>query len=234
VEGIADAVLGLLCEAATRSSGDDDNLEDAIVRETASNNSLTCANADPRRKRTGAARILRSLWDPVDPLEAQMQRQGWDLPALVAASMAHDERAWDELVCRFAGLVLFVVRSYRLSGQDEQDVSRLVWLRLVEHLDQINDDPAVLPDWLAETTRRECEKLVRFRPDTEVTRRSRLLVAIGMLTPADQDLLKMLSADPRPSDEEIGRTLGIPLDEFAPARARVLAAVRANLTAEAA
>ncbi|WP_285689238.1 hypothetical protein [Actinoplanes sp. NBRC 103695] len=163
-----------------------------------------------------------------------MQRQGWDLPALVAASMAHDERAWDELVCRFAGLVLFVVRSYRLSGQDEQDVSRLVWLRLVEHLGQINDDPAVLPDWLAETTRQECEKLVRFRPDTEVTRRSRLLVAIGMLAPADQDLLKMLSADPRPSDEEISRTLGLPLGDVAAARARVLAAVRANLTAEAA
>ena len=167
-----------------------------------------------------------------------MQRQAWDLPALVAASAARDERAWDELVLRFAGLVLYVVRSYQLSAQDEQDVSRLVWLRLVEHLDQIHD-PEALPDWLAATARQECEKLVQIRshdlyPSEDALRRSRLLVALGKLSPPDRQLLTMLSTDPAPSDADISRTLGIPPAEVAPARTRVLAAVRANLTTAAA
>jgi DNA-directed RNA polymerase specialized sigma24 family protein len=162
-----------------------------------------------------------------------MQRQGRDLPTLVMASLSHDPLAWDELVRRYAGLVLFVVRSYRLSQPDEEAVARLVWLRLVEQLDRIPAD--TLPVWLAATTRQECARLQQLRPVQDdvveaATRHQALRDALSRLSPADQDLLSMLAAEPPCSDVEISRAVGIPVSEIPPARARVLAALRSELT----
>src|SRR4051812_11941329 len=84
----------------------------------------------------------------------------WTLTALVGAAVDHDDDAWNELVRRFAGLVAGTVRRYRLSMADAQDVSQLVWLRLVEHLSGLRE-PAALPGWLATTTRHECERHLR-------------------------------------------------------------------------
>jgi RNA polymerase sigma factor (sigma-70 family) len=185
----------------------------------------------------------------------------WDLPTLVKASIDRDEDAWDELVRRFAGLVAFVIRHYRLSTADTQDVSQLVWLRLVEHLGQIRE-PSALPGWLATTARHECERYLRVngrsvatdpmtmrfadRPDgpevdelmLAAERRQVLLNGLGELTAQHRELLLMLTADPPYSYAEISRILGIPIGSIGPTRSRVLDklrdthAVRAYLDAD--
>ena len=58
---------------------------------------------------------------------------------LVRASADGDEEAWNELVRRFGHRVMAVIRSYRLSPADAEDVCQTVWLRLVEHLDSLRD-----------------------------------------------------------------------------------------------
>jgi DNA-directed RNA polymerase specialized sigma24 family protein len=71
-----------------------------------------------------------------------------------------DSRAWDALVQRYANLVWAVARSHRLSSADAADVSQTTWLRLVEHLDRINQ-PERLGAWLATTARRESLAAIR-------------------------------------------------------------------------
>jgi RNA polymerase sigma factor (sigma-70 family) len=185
---------------------------------------------------------------------------GWDLPVLVKASIDRDEDAWNELVRRFAGLVAFVIRHYRLSPSDTQDVSQLVWLRLVEHLGQIRE-PSALPGWLATTTRHECERYLRVNgrsvamdpmtmkedpsagPEIDelllaAERRQVLLDGLGQLAPQQRELLMMLAADPPYAYTDISRILGIPIGSIGPTRSRVLAklrdtdAVRAYLEAD--
>jgi RNA polymerase sigma factor (sigma-70 family) len=186
----------------------------------------------------------------------------WDLPTLVRqAGGARNEDAWNELVRRFAGLVAFVIRHYRLSAADTQDVSQLVWLRLVEHLGQLRE-PDALPGWLATTTRHECERYLRLNarnvamdpltmrlvdradgPEIDelllaAERRQALLDGLGELTPQQRELLVMLTADPPYAYAEISRILGIPIGSIGPTRSRVLdklrdtGAVRAYLEAD--
>jgi RNA polymerase sigma factor (sigma-70 family) len=78
---------------------------------------------------------------------------------LVRASADGDEAAWNELVRRFAHPVTAVIRRYRLTPADAEDVYQTVWLRLVEHLDSLRD-PEALPGWLRSTTMRECMRQV--------------------------------------------------------------------------
>jgi RNA polymerase sigma factor (sigma-70 family) len=186
----------------------------------------------------------------------------WDLPSLVRqAGVDKDGDAWNELVRRFAGLVAFVIRHYRLTPADTQDVSQLVWLRLVEHLGQIRE-PEALPGWLATTTRHECERLLRrnsrhvsMDPDVmrladradesavdelllAAERRQVLLDALGELSDPHRELLHMLTADPPFAYADISRILGIPIGSIGPTRSRVLeklrdtGAVRAYLKAD--
>jgi RNA polymerase sigma factor (sigma-70 family) len=173
----------------------------------------------------------------------------WDLPDLVKASVDHDEDAWNELVRRFAGLVAFVIRHYRLSPADTQDVSQLVWLRLFEHLARIRE-PTALPGWLATTTRRECERYLRVNgrsvamdpvamrlvdpaggPEIDelllaAERRQVLVDGLAELAPQQRELLVMLTADPPYAYSEISRTLGIPIGSIGPTRSRVLDKLR--------
>ena len=58
---------------------------------------------------------------------------------LVAAAIAGDAAAWEELVDRYAGLVWSVCRRYRLTDADAADVSQTVWLRTVERLDRLRE-----------------------------------------------------------------------------------------------
>ena len=173
----------------------------------------------------------------------------WELPALVKASIDRDEDAWNELVRRFAGLVAFVIRHYRLSATDTQDVSQLVWLRLVEHLGQIRE-PAALSGWLATTTRHECERYLRVNgrsvavdpsvmqeddraavPEIDemllaAERRQVLLDGLAQLQAQQRELLLMLTADPPYAYAEISRILGIPIGSIGPTRSRVLDKLR--------
>src|SRR5580692_11385128 len=79
--------------------------------------------------------------------------------ALVARASGGDQRAWDEIVERYAPLVWTLCTGYQLSSHDIEDVGQTVWLSLVEQLGRLRE-PAALPGWLATTTNRECIRVV--------------------------------------------------------------------------
>jgi hypothetical protein len=123
-----------------------------------------------------------------------------DLPALIKATVHGDGDAWIELVRRYARLVAFVIRHHRLSTADGQEVSRLVWLRMADHLGEIRD-PSALPGWLAATTRRECERHLSGAPDVpetdEAAERSQIVRdGLDELAPRQRALLSTGSAGP--------------------------------------
>jgi RNA polymerase sigma factor (sigma-70 family) len=163
-----------------------------------------------------------------------------------------DEAAWGRLVARYGGLVWAVARAHRLSDADAADVCQATWLRLVEHLDRVRDRGA-LGGWLATTARRECLRMLRAGgrvvpvadpPDSiddraqvdarllASERDERLWSAFGRLERRDRALLRMLAADPRPSYEEIGCALGMPVGSIGPTRARALERLRREYRVE--
>lgn len=168
---------------------------------------------------------------------------------LVQAAMAGDEDAWRQLVERYLPLVKSVIRSLGLFGQDAQDVSQILWLRLVEHLKDLRE-PRALPGWIRTTTRNECTQLLRnarravpvgasVEPETvtvtageldadllRAERHQALLQAFAELPEHQRKLLVLLTADPPLSYAEVGRRLGMPSGSIGPTRARALKNLR--------
>jgi RNA polymerase sigma factor (sigma-70 family) len=166
---------------------------------------------------------------------------------LVAASANGDQAAWNELVRRYARLVMAVIRSYRLAAADAQDVSQTVWLRLVEHLGNLRE-PEALPRWLETTTQRECGRYVQrirrtvpvdphsdtmvYQPAAEdlhrdVARaelRQALLDGLAELQPRDQSLLRLFAA--ATSYKEISELLGMRPGSVGPTLRRCLDRLR--------
>ena len=163
-----------------------------------------------------------------------------------------DERAWGEVVDRFAGLVWSVARSYRLSSAATDDVVQTVWLRLAEHASRIRQ-PERLASWLATTTRNESLRVIRgnnrltpqasvddyVEPTTpsieervgdDVTLRA-VLAAFAQLGPDDQQLLRLLCAVPPLDYETISELIGRPIGSIGPTRARCLDRLRRLLPA---
>lgn len=156
--------------------------------------------------------------------------------------------AWSRLVRRFGGLVQGVARSYGLNDADVADVSQVVWLRLVDHLERLRDANRVA-GWLATTARNESLRTLRQRdranptsdvdvldrlqdtsePDAALARQERAEVLrelIQTLTHNEQRLLEMFAMDPQPSYKEISEALGIPVGSIGPTRQRCLARLR--------
>ena len=101
---------------------------------------------------------------------------------LVNAARAGDQGSWNDLVDRFLPLVTSVIARYRLQQSDADDVNQTVWLRLVEHLDDLRE-PRALPGWLATTARNESLQVIRRR---------------GRDTPVDPQAATMARADDLP------------------------------------
>lgn len=110
------------------------------------------------------------------------------LPGWVKAAAAGDQRAWDLLVDRFAGLVWAICREHRLSDSDAADTVQLTWLRLLENLGRIRD-PQRLAGWLATTCRRQCLAVLRQSKTTVPTTADSLDLVMGGSGAADQDVL---------------------------------------------
>ena len=162
---------------------------------------------------------------------------------LLSRVVAGDERAWNEVVDRYAGLVWSVARSYRLSSAATQDVVQTVWLRLAEHCGRIRQ-PDRLASWLATTTRNEALRVIRgnvrqapqaISDDlTEPTAPSieervddadtlaTVLEAFKKLSPEDQQLMRLLCAVPPIDYQTIAEMLGRPIGSIGPTRARCL------------
>ena len=171
---------------------------------------------------------------------------------LVAAALAGDADAWNDLVDRFLPLVTAVIGRFRLSAADADDVNQTVWLRLVEHLDGLRE-PRALPGWLATTARHEALGLIRRRSrdlpvdpgtttfdgdggpardlDDDLVRDLRaqaLRDALEELPPKRRDLLVLLLTDPPVPYDEISARLGIPKGSIGPTRARALEQLRGS------
>jgi RNA polymerase sigma factor (sigma-70 family) len=81
---------------------------------------------------------------------------------LVKRAATGDSAAWSQLVDRFAGLVWSTATGYGLSQASAEDVTQTACLRLVEHLDRL-ENPEHLGSWLATTAKRECLRVLRSR-----------------------------------------------------------------------
>jgi RNA polymerase sigma factor (sigma-70 family) len=171
---------------------------------------------------------------------------------LVEAAQQGDQGAWDALVRRYVPLVRAITRTYRLAGKDAEDVSQVVWLRLVEQLARIRE-PLALPKWIVTTARRESRRvaaslnrtvlvdpLVDTRQDHQrdhaeveagllrAEERQALRDGLAELPPAQREMLLLLTADPPLSYRQISRVLGIPVGSIGPMRARCLQRLRAT------
>jgi RNA polymerase sigma factor (sigma-70 family) len=160
-----------------------------------------------------------------------------------------DPTAWDEIVHRYGKLVSATVRSFRLQDADALDAAQTTWLRLAEHVHQIQH-PDRLAGWLVTTARRECLQILRQTKFTlfdavveTVTEPSAdpeqhiidadtariLWNFVSQLSPRQQAVLRTLFTHcPRPY-AEAARITGIPPGGIGPTRARALAQLRDRL-----
>ncbi|MEU8222891.1 sigma-70 family RNA polymerase sigma factor [Kribbella sp. NPDC048915] len=167
---------------------------------------------------------------------------------LVIRAAEGDQVAWSQLVDHYARLVWAVTRSFRLSDSDAADVSQMVWLRLLEHINRV--DPERVGAWLVVTTRRECLRVLAFRKRVLLTyeatafedvagdqpeldadllageRAEDVRRALESLPERWQQLLGMLMADPPVPYAEISATIGIPIGSIGPIRGRCLDKLR--------
>lgn len=180
-----------------------------------------------------------------------------DVAELLQAAARGDQQAWDRLVDRYMALVISVIRKYRLSDKDAEDVSQTVWLRLVEYIDRIRE-PRALPGWIATTTKNEALRLLKAKSLVDPTnpsaggpldvdtdsvelddsllreeRHQAILAGLAELEPHQRRLLELLVADPPLSYQEISRRTGMPVGSIGPTRARCLARLKSTAPIQA-
>jgi RNA polymerase sigma factor (sigma-70 family) len=175
------------------------------------------------------------------------------IAGLVNAAGTGDQSAWNRLVQEFESMIWAIARAHRLGDADAADVSQATWIALLQHIKKLNN-PAGVGAWLATTARRECLRVLRGGqrcvpfgddgPEHEspepppghallVTERDDALRrAFSRLRAADQALLRLLTADPRPPYEEIAAALDMPIGSIGPTRQRALARLREQLDGE--
>ena len=171
------------------------------------------------------------------------------LPEMVAAAAAGEREAWNSIVDRFDPLILSIIRRYRLSQSDGEDVRQTVWLRLVENLKKMRD-PRALPGWIGTTTKNEVVRTLvarrRLQPvDPEVQaeltatdqadpdegiilleRRRAVRESLIELSSERRKLMLLLFADSRVCYQLVGGQLGIPVGSIGPTRARCLSQLK--------
>ena len=168
------------------------------------------------------------------------------LTELVELARAGDQEAWRTLVARVKNLVWKVVSGFRLPRADAEDAFAATFFRLAEHIDTIRD-PERLAGWVATTARNESLAILKrnrrvltvdptdtWTPGDHAERLvdSELKHAIHesfkLLSEACQQLLRLLTADPPTSYEDIAVVLDIPMGSIGPNRQRCLERLRSN------
>jgi RNA polymerase sigma factor (sigma-70 family) len=81
---------------------------------------------------------------------------------LIARASSGDQRAWPELMNRYARVILVATRQVRLCEADAADVAQTCWLALHRKLATIRD-PEALGAWLYTTARRHSLAIVAAR-----------------------------------------------------------------------
>jgi RNA polymerase sigma factor (sigma-70 family) len=165
--------------------------------------------------------------------------------ALVQRAVDGDRLAWESLVDLYSGLIWAVTRQFRLCDADAADVMQTTWLRLLEHINRLNDASRV-GAWLATTARRECLRTLAHRKRVVLTgderdlesedvrgaevdssllaaeRAEHVSCALSQLPLRWRQIMILLSADPPTSYEEISATLHVPIGSIGPTRRRCL------------
>jgi len=181
-----------------------------------------------------------------------MDEQTPTLTHLVARAAAGDQRAWDEIVARFSGLLWGVARSYRLEPHAAADAVQGTWLALIQSLDRIAD-PEALPGWLLTTVRREALRMLRASgrelldsldepPERAQAESAELDLALLTeerdsvlwrcfrgLSEKCQRLLRILMSPEAPPYAVVAAELGVPIGSLGPTRMRCLTALRQQL-----
>jgi RNA polymerase sigma factor (sigma-70 family) len=117
--------------------------------------------------------------------------------ALVAGCRQGRADAWSQLVRRFQRLVYAVPRRAGLDEATAGDVLQLVFQRLVEHIDRI-DDASRLQAWLVTTAKRETLRVLALRQ----RQAAQETVVIGVDPDGDADSVLDTVADPTPLQDE--------------------------------
>lgn len=185
---------------------------------------------------------------PVDH-PSRLRRTTSDLSALAGRALDGDAHAWEQLVDRLSGIVWKVVGNYRLNAADREDAYASTFYRLYDKLGSVRD-PAALPGWIATTARNEVYSVLRSHGRLVPTEAPELrevdsreldtamlddelvvhaLAAVSRLPAKNQALLRLLTADPPLTYEEISRLLDMPPGSIGPTRGRCLEHIRAAL-----
>jgi RNA polymerase sigma factor (sigma-70 family) len=170
-----------------------------------------------------------------------------ELSTVVRAAADGDSHALDQLVSRFERMLRGVIRSYRLSHWDADDVIQSTWLQFLQHGRTLRE-PAAVSGWLATTARRQAlrvlqrhvnevladdpasdEAAAHAQPDRELLdaeRRALLHGALAELPDRQGHLMRVLVERPDLSYEQVGRLLAMPIGSIGPTRARSLDRLR--------
>ncbi|HOD65086.1 MAG TPA: sigma-70 family RNA polymerase sigma factor [candidate division Zixibacteria bacterium] len=158
-----------------------------------------------------------------------------------------DRAAWADLVRQFAPLVMTVAVRSGLSAPDAEDCGQQVWLALYRTRKNVRD-PARLPAWLIQTTRRRAVRMRQQQsarrqveadapeaaslclPDDQVVQLEQAAIlegALARLEPRCRDLLRKLFFSPGGTTyAEIARHFGLSPNALGPLRSRCLARLR--------
>lgn len=192
------------------------------------------------------------LTDRLEPVGARVANI--EATMLVRRAANGDPAAWQDLVDRYGRLIWSITRGFKLVESDAADVVQTTWVRLIEHIDRI-EQPDRVGAWLAATARNECLRHVSARkrivlvhesvelesadqhgPEVDeallaAERAEHVRAAMARLPPQWQQLLELLMADPPVSYAEISDQLGLPVGSIGPTRGRCLAKLRVLLEA---
>ena len=177
-----------------------------------------------------------------------------DVAALVQRAAEGDHWAWERLVDQYARLIWAMTRDFKLVESDAADVFQATWLRLLEHIDRL-EQPARVQSWLAATAKHECLRSLAARKKVmlvhdDVTLKSGVAHApeidegllreervqdvrdaLSRLPWRWRRLVEMLMADPPVPYTEISDQLGLPVGSIGPTRGRCLERLRVLLQA---
>ena len=173
------------------------------------------------------------------------------LLSLVVGGGSERRGAWVVLVERHSGRMYAVARSFALDAATAEDLVQTAWLRLLERAHQLRDSSSLGP-WLCTVVRNEARKLVTrrrtvpvadgfdFRPDPgqppeagllERERAIGLRLAFSRISDDCRQLLRLVTAEPRLSYDEVAAATGRPRGSLGPTRQRCLDQLRRNLPA---
>ena len=70
-----------------------------------------------------------------------------DVAELMRHAADGDRQAWERLVDQYARLIWSITVDFKLAESDAADVAQTTWLRLLEHIDRIENPTAWGPGW---------------------------------------------------------------------------------------